>query len=160
MNKKFLIGGLLMLSAVVYLVFTAMSQGSQYFLTIEELLERRDQLGDRTIRVSGAVLGPSILYNPDTMELRFTIVHIPADNKEIDAQGGLAAVLKQAVNDPNRPRLQVVYYGPKPDLLRHEAQAIVLGRLGEDGVFYAEELLLKCPTRYDPAMPTPQAGAQ
>lgn len=160
MNKKFFIGGLLMLGAVVYLVFTAMGQGSQYFLTVEELLSRQDEFRGRTLRVSGAVLGPSILYNPDTLELQFTIVHIPGDNKEIQAQGGLAAVLKAAVNDPARPRLQVVYYGPKPDLLRHEAQAIVLGKLGDDGVFYAEEVLLKCPTRYEAAVPTQAAGGE
>ncbi len=160
MNKKFLIGGLLMLAAVVYLVFSAMGQGSQYFLTVEELLARQDEFQGRTLRVSGAVLGPSITYNPDTLELRFTIVHIPGDNKEIEAQGGLAAVLKAAVNDPTRPRLQVVYYGPKPDLLRHEAQAIVLGTLGDDGVFYAEELLLKCPTRYEAAVPTQASGGE
>ncbi len=157
MNKKFLIGGLLMLSAVVYLVFTAMSQGSQYFLTVEELLARREELQGRKVRVSGAVLGPSIVYNPETLELRFIIVHIPGDNDEIEAQGGLAAVLKAAVNDPNRPRLPVVYYGPKPDLLRHEAQAIVLGTMDENGVFQAEELLLKCPTRYEAAVPTQAA---
>ncbi|NJL57955.1 cytochrome c maturation protein CcmE [bacterium] len=32
-----------------------------------------------------------------------------------------------------------------PDLLQHEAQAILTGTLGDDGVFYATELLLKCP---------------
>jgi len=37
----------------------------------------------------------------------------------------------------------VEYVGPKPDLLKDEAQAIVTGKLGEDGVFYADELLLK-----------------
>jgi cytochrome c-type biogenesis protein CcmE len=31
------------------------------------------------------------------------------------------------------------------------------GHLGTDGVFYAEELLLKCPTRYEEAVPE-QAG--
>src|SRR4030065_150414 len=55
--------------------------------------------------------------------------------------------------NPSAPRLQVVYVGPKPDLLRHEAQAIVTGKMGEDGVFYADELLLKCPTRYEEEVP-------
>jgi cytochrome c-type biogenesis protein CcmE len=27
------------------------------------------------------------------------------------------------------------------------------GRIGEDGVFYASELLLKCPTKYEEAVP-------
>ena len=36
-----------------------------------------------------------------------------------------------------------------PDLLQHEAQAILTGALGVDGVFYASELLLKCPSRFE-----------
>ena len=40
-----------------------------------------------------------------------------------------------------------------PDLLQNEAQAIMTGKMGEDGVFYATELLLKCPTKYEEAVP-------
>ncbi len=80
-----------------------------------------------------------------TLTLRFTIAHTPGDQKEVDAQGGLAAVLHAAVIDPNAPHVDIVYKGVMPDLLRNEAQAIVTGKLGEDGVFYASELLLKVP---------------
>jgi cytochrome c-type biogenesis protein CcmE len=85
--------------------------------------------------------------------LKFVVANIPGDNKEIEAQGGLAQVLHDAVIDPDRARMDVVYRGPKPDLLRDEAQAIMTGKLGPDGVFYAEELLLKCPTKYEEAVP-------
>jgi cytochrome c-type biogenesis protein CcmE len=47
----------------------------------------------------------------------------------------------------------VVEGQPKPDLLRNEAQAIMTGRMGEDGAFHATELLLKCPTKYEEAVP-------
>ena len=67
-------------------------------------------------------------------------------------------VLHQAVIDPTRSRMKVVYTGPKPDLLRDEAQAIMTGKLGEDGVFYADELLLKCPTKYEEAVPEQAEG--
>ena len=77
------------------------------------------------------------------------IVQVPGDPTEVERAGGLGAVLHAAVNDPNSPRLEVVYDDVKPDLLRHEAQAIVRGQLGEDGRFYADEVLLKCPTRYE-----------
>ena len=63
-----------------------------------------------------------------------------------------------AVMDPSRSRMTIKYVGPLPDLLRHEAQAIVTGKLGEDGVFHADELLLKCPTKYEEAVPE-QAAA-
>ncbi len=72
--------------------------------------------------------------------------------------GGLAEVLHQAVNNPEASRLQVEYIGVMPDLLRHEAQAIVTGRLGDDGVFHADELLLKCPTRYEESVPQQSEG--
>ncbi|MEA3340326.1 MAG: cytochrome c maturation protein CcmE [Chloroflexota bacterium] len=51
------------------------------------------------------------------------------------------------------PRLDVVYNDVKPDLLQNEAQAIMRGRLGEDSRFYADEVLLKCPTRYEEDVP-------
>jgi cytochrome c-type biogenesis protein CcmE len=86
------------------------------------------------------------------------VAHVTADNAEIEAQGGLAEVLYQAVNDPTRQRVKVVYEGVKPDLLRNEAQAIMTGQLGADGIFRAEELLLKCPTRYEEALPQQSAS--
>ena len=83
---------------------------------------------------------------------------MPGDNKEIEAQGGLAAVLHEAVVDPSRAQIPVIYNGVMPDLLRHEAQASMTGRIGEDGVFYADELLLKCPTKYEEAVPEQSEG--
>jgi cytochrome c-type biogenesis protein CcmE len=47
----------------------------------------------------------------------------------------------------------VIYNEVKPDLLQHEAQAILEGKLGEDGTFYATSLLLKCPSRFEEAGP-------
>jgi cytochrome c-type biogenesis protein CcmE len=78
---------------------------------------------------------------------------MPADNDLLEEEGGLALALNQAVNDPTRQRMEVVYEGVMPDLLQNEAQAIMTGKLGADGVFVADELLLKCPTRYDEAAP-------
>jgi cytochrome c-type biogenesis protein CcmE len=156
-RSKFLIGGLLIVAAVVYLIYSSLQTTQQYFLTVKELQEKGATVSGREIRVSGAVLGDSIQYDSSSLTLRFTVAHTPGDQKEVDAAGGLAAVLHQAVNDPDAPHLQVVYNGVMPDLLRNEAQAIMTGKVGDDGVFYAEELLLKCPTKYEDAVPS-QAG--
>lgn len=155
---KFLLGGLLILAAVVYLIVSSTQASAQYFMTIEELNAKGESVVGKNVRVSGAVLGDTIEYDPQSMTLRFTVAHVTADNREIEAQGGLAEVLYQATIDPNRPRIQVVYHGPKPDLLRNEAQAIMTGKMGEDGIFYADELLLKCPTRYEEAVPSQSEG--
>lgn len=155
---KFIIGGLLIVAAIAYLIFTSTRASAQYFLTVEELVAKGDSVAGRDIRVSGAVLGDTIQYDSKNFLLTFTIAHVAGDNKEIETEGGLAKALYEAVNDPSRPRLQVVYKDVKPDLLRHEAQAIMTGKLGDDGIFYAEELLLKCPTKYEEAVPGQAEG--
>jgi cytochrome c-type biogenesis protein CcmE len=157
-RAKFIIGGLLILAAVVYLIASSTQASAEYFLTIDELRAKGASMVGRNLRVSGAVIGSSIQYDPKNLELSFEVANVPGDNSEIEAQGGLAAVLHEAVIDPNRSRMKVVYTGAKPDLLRDEAQAIMTGHLGKDGVFYADELLLKCPTKYEEALPEQVEG--
>ncbi|KPK95108.1 MAG: hypothetical protein AMJ88_02065 [Anaerolineae bacterium SM23_ 63] len=152
-RRKLLIGGFLIVVAVIYLIISSTQTAAQYYLTVEELIAKGESAVDRDIKVSGAVEGDTIEYDAKSLELRFTIVNVPGDLDEIERAGGLAKVLHRAVSDPSEPRLDVLYVGPMPDLLRHEAQAILTGRMGTDGVFQANELLLKCPTRYEEEIP-------
>mgnify|MGYP005811443397 CR=1 FL=1 len=157
-RTKFIIGGLLIIAAVAYLIFSSIQNTSQYFLTVQELQSRGVSMVGRDVRISGAVLGDSIQYDSKNLVLTFTIANIPGDQKQIDQMGGLAAVLHQAVLDPKAERIQVIYKGVMPDLLRNEAQAIVTGKLNQDGTFQASELLLKCPTKYENAVPNQVNG--
>lgn len=156
-QKKFIFGGILIIAAIVLLIITNTKAGAQYFLTVDEIKERQNEIIGKDIRVSGAVLGDTIEYDTHNLILKFDVAHVPGDNKEIDAQGGLALVLHQAVMNPEANRLHVVYEGVMPDLLQNEAQAIMTGKIGEDGVFHASELLLKCPTKYEEALPEQSA---
>jgi len=153
MRPKFIIGGFLILAAVVYLIISSTQANAQYFDTVDEILARGQDAVGKNIRVSGAVLGNSIQYDSKTLNLQFTIAHVPGDNKTIKEQGGLAAALHTAVIDPARARLTIIYNGEVPDLLKDEAQAIAIGHMGADGIFYADELQLKCPTKYEEAVP-------
>jgi cytochrome c-type biogenesis protein CcmE len=153
MKLKFLIGGLLILAAVVYLIVSSTQANAQYFHTVDEIVARGPEAVGKNMRVSGAVLGDTIQYDSKTLDLNFTIAHVPADNKAIKLEGGLAAALHAAVSDPSRATLRVVYNGEVPDLLKHEAQAIAIGHMGDDGIFYADDLQLKCPTKYEEAVP-------
>jgi len=152
-RAKFLIGGLLILAAVVYLIASSTQASAEYFMTIDELKSKGNSVVGKSLRLSGAVIGDTIAYDANTLTLTFEVAHVPGDNAEIEAQGGLAEVLHAAVIDTSRARIKVVYQGVKPDLLRDEAQAIMTGKVDSDGVFYADELLLKCPTRYEEAVP-------
>lgn len=153
-RAKFLVGGLIVVGAIVYLIVTSLQSTAQYFYTVEEVQAKGGSLVGKNLRVSGAVLGDTIQVSNDPMVITFTMAQVSNDSDDIAAAGGLAAALHQAVSDPDAARITVVYRDqPKPDLLKDEAQAIVTGTLGDDGVFYADELLLKCPTRYEESVP-------
>lgn len=157
-RNKFFIGGALILAAVVYLIVSSTQASAEYFMTVDELNAKGSSAINQSVRLSGAVLGDTIQYDAETLTLTFDVAHVSGDNAEIEALGGLAVVLYEAVNDPTRSRITVRYEGVMPDLLRNEAQAIMTGKLGEDGVFQAEELLLKCPTKYEEAVPEQSAS--
>jgi cytochrome c-type biogenesis protein CcmE len=157
-RTKFIIGGVLILAAVVYLIVSSTQASAEYFMTIDELKAKGSAAVGKSLRLSGAVIGDTIQYDPQTLTLTFEVANVPGDNAEIEAQGGLAEVLHQAVIDTSRSRVKVIYNGVKPDLLRNEAQAIMTGRMEADGIFHAEELLLKCPTRYEQAVPEQAAS--
>lgn len=157
-RSKFIIGGLLILAAVVYLIASSTQASAEYFMTVEEVSEQESAIVGKSLRISGAVIGETISYDPETLTLNFEIAHVSGDNDEIESNGGLAQVLHEATVDPTRERLTVIYTGPIPDLLQNEAQAIMTGHIEADGIFYADELLLKCPTKYEEAIPEQSEG--
>jgi cytochrome c-type biogenesis protein CcmE len=139
MRFKFLVGGLVITAAVIYLIVSSLSGSAQYYLTVKEMRQKGQAMSGRSLRVSGFVIGDSIAYNPQASSLSFDIVDT---REELTATGKVDT-------------LRIVYTGPKPDLLQHEAQAIAEGKLNPDGTFVASNLLLKCPTRYEDQLPTP-----
>lgn len=139
---KFLIGGGLILAAVVYLVISGTLTGARYFITVDDLLENPTYVG-QTVRITGAVIGDTIEYNADTLLIEFTVANVNNDVPD------LGAALHEAVTNTDATRLSVrVENTVRPELLQNEAQAIMTGTLGTDGVFHISELLLKCPSRF------------
>ena len=136
MKPKFLLGGSLIAAAVILLITTNMASTMQYFLTVTQLRDRGPSMIDRSVRVSGAVIYESALY-----EMRSGEPHLEFDIVDTEDQIG------------KQTPLRIVYHGPKPDLLQPHAQAIVEGKLTSDGTFMADNLLLKCPTRYEEQFP-------
>jgi cytochrome c-type biogenesis protein CcmE len=155
---KFIAAGLLIVIAVAFLIVSSTGSTAHYYLTIEEVRAMGNDAVGRNITVSGAILGDTIVYDSSAPQVTFTVVQIPGDPKEVEQGGGLATVLHNAVNNPGAPHLEIVFDDVKPDLLQHEAQAIMRGQLGEDGRFYAEDVLLKCPSRYEEEIPEQTAG--
>ncbi|MCS6837071.1 MAG: cytochrome c maturation protein CcmE [Anaerolineae bacterium] len=144
---KFLIGGLLVVGAVIHLVLNSTISGARFFVSVADVVNNPQHVG-QTVRLTGAVVGDTIQYNPVTGDLSFVIAHIQEPYSDI------AQALHLAANDPQALRLHIYMSNQAlPDLLRHEAQAILTGKLGEDGAFVATELLLKCPSRFEEKTP-------
>lgn len=135
---KFVVGGVLMAAAVIFLVVNAISGNTQLYVTVDEYYSQQSDMIGRDLRVSGWVIGESILY---------TQIDDTTSKLEFDITDDLA--------NPSGQILSVVVMNePIPDLLQHEAQALVEGHT-ENGVFISNPkgLLLKCPTRYEEADP-------
>ncbi|MCA9897688.1 MAG: cytochrome c maturation protein CcmE [Anaerolineales bacterium] len=131
---KFVIGGVLLIAAIVYLVVNAMSSGTQLYKTVGEFYAEQNQLIGRDLRVAGFVMGDSI---------QFTQIDATTSRLEFD--------IVDDINNPDQ-RLHIVAMNePMPDLLKHEAQAMVEGSANQSGEFISNPggLLLKCPTRYE-----------
>ncbi len=131
---KFIVGGVLMLAAIAFLVVNAMSGNTQLYKTVAEFYNEQPQLVGRDLRVAGWVMGDSI---------KFTQIDATTSRLEFEI-----------VDDYFNPdqRLKVVAMNEAmPDLLQDQAQALVEGRAGGDGVFMVNPggLMLKCPTRYE-----------
>ena len=156
-NQKTIIAVLVIAIALIALLIATTRSSTQYFLTVSELQSGETDMTGRNVRMSGVVLGDTIVYDPQTLDLTFEVAQIPGDHRVIKEMGGMAVVLEKAAADPTLPRITIHYNGVKPDLLKHEAQAIVSGSLDANGVFHAKELLLKCPSKYESALPN-QAG--
>lgn len=134
----FVVGGVVLLSAVIFLVVNAMTGNTQLYKTVDEFYAEQGRLTGRDLRVAGWVLGDTIQYT-----------QIDAHNSRLEFD---------IVDDLNNPgqRLHVVALNePKPDLLQNQAQALVEGSADETGTFNANPggLMLKCPTRYEEMSP-------
>jgi cytochrome c-type biogenesis protein CcmE len=150
---KFMVVGLAMLAAVAALLISGTAAGGRYFITVDSLMSRPDLVG-KTVKITGAVIGSTIQNDSAAKAIRFTMANLTDDMQLVDKQGGLAGALHLAVTDAAARKLDVVVANqPMPDLLQNEAQAILTGKLGADGVFYADEILLKCPSKYQSELP-------
>ena len=131
---KFIIGGVVLIGALVYLVVNAMSGNTQLYKTVDEFYADKERLAGRDLRVAGWVVGESI---------QFTQVDAANSRLEFD--------IVDDVNNPHQALHVVVLNEPKPDLLQDQAQALVEGRADANGVFESNPggLMLKCPTRYE-----------
>lgn len=124
MKKKYLVGGAIVLIAVIYLLYLSLGSSVSYYVTVSEFYDRGTELGDTNIRIAGKIVDNSVEWNAEELELRFTIT-----------EGG-----------KNMP---VIYSGAQPAGFKAGSNILVEGKYDSDGVFRATQLILKCPSKYE-----------
>ncbi len=125
---RVIIAGLILLGAVAYLVWASFPQGTVYYQTVTELKQRASD--PQPVRVAGKVAGGSIQRDTASSRLHFQV-----------SEGGAL--------------LPVVYTGVVPDIFGPDIDVVVEGQRDAAGVFQAQTLLAKCPSRFQSAVPTP-----
>ncbi|MCC7104477.1 MAG: cytochrome c maturation protein CcmE [Chloroflexi bacterium] len=124
-EMKFVVAGVVLAVAIGYLVMTGVQTTAVYYLTVGELLGQGASATGRSVRVSGDVVPGSIEKIENGLALRFQVA---------DASG----------------KMPVSYRGgPVPDIFADQVQVVVEGKLQPDGVFYADTLLAKCPSKFE-----------
>ena len=125
-RKKFLISGIIVVLAIGYLTFLGLQGGIPDY-KVSEFLQQENSNYDGNARVIGEVAPGSVEQENAGSTLRFTI-------SDTDGQESLP----------------VVYQGVVPDTFTIGREVIVEGFLNSDGVFQADTILVKCPSRYVP----------
>ena len=121
----FIIAGLAIAAAVAYLVIANTGASAEYYMTISQL-RACSSCSAQTVRVAG-IVAPNVARNDKTQVVKFTITDT----------GGT---------------LPVTYNGIIPDIFRPGIQVVVEGHLA-NGVFQAQNLLAKCPSKFQSATP-------
>ena len=125
---SFVIAGVAIAGAVLYLVLANTGATAEYYMTIKQL-RGCSSCSSRTVRVAGVVVANSIVKNEATQVVRFEI------------------------SDSKTTSMPVVYSGVVPDIFQSGAQVVVEGKLSSNGVFQADNLLTKCPSKFQVATP-------
>ena len=122
-NKKFIIGGLILVVAVGYLGFMGYQSSAAYYYSPTQLLDKGSSVYNKVVRVNGNVAPGSIQQKPGDLNLNFTV-----------SDGG--------------GTIPVVYRGVVPDTFQAGNPVVVEGSLDASGVFQATTLMVKCPSKY------------
>ena len=126
---SFILAGIAILGAVIYLVSANTQASAVYYMTVSELKSCKTCL-TQDVRVAGVVQPGSVVNNEATQTIRFVIT-----------QGA--------------QELPVTYSGVVPDIFRPGITVVVEGHYTGSGPFQAQTLLAKCPSKFQAATPTP-----
>ena len=124
-KKRYLIGGGILVIAIASLVSISLGSSVSYYLTVSELLDKGSEFYETRVRVAGKIADDLIEWDAQNLELKFVITE--GDNN-----------------------LSVVYHGTRPNNFKAGSNILVEGKYSSSGIFQADALIMKCPSKYEP----------
>ena len=112
------------LTLATYLVMGAFRQNLVFFFSPTQVAAKEAPV-NQTFRIGGLVEEGSLKTESDGLTIKFTITD-------------------------TANRIPIVYKGIKPDLFKEGRGCVAQGRVGSDGVFYAEQIMAKHDENYMP----------
>lgn len=123
-----IIGVFVAIAAIGFLIFDGL-QSETYFFDVHDAVERGDELVGETIRVRGDVKPGSVEGEKGFLEHRF----------DITSEG---------------ESMTILYERALPDTFEEDSEIVAQGLLDDQFVLHADEVLVKCPSRYEGGPPT------
>ena len=133
--SKFLVGALLIVSAVGYLIYTGIQETKVYYFTMDEFLLKKAALANEDIRVAGRVQAGSIQWDPAALNLTFVLTPIEQESTPVEVtQAGVS----------------VSYQGILPDMFAEGRDVIIEGLYTPEQQLVASTIMTSCPSKYEP----------
>ncbi len=124
-TAKFGVTGLVLVLALGGLFWTTLSEGTEYYKHVDEVMPSAEQWYGKRLQLHGFVAQDSIYRKRDSLDYRFVI-------------------------ENNGASVTATYSGVVPDTFKNGAEVVVKGTLGPDG-FAVERngVMAKCPSKYE-----------
>ena len=123
--RIYYISFILVLLSLLFFMFIKTFNDNLLFYRSPSQITNSEFPDNYVFRVGGVVLDGSLIKSKDTMNVKFAITDYEQN-------------------------LDITYTGILPDLFREGQGVVIRGKLGDDGVFYAEEVLAKHDETYMP----------
>ena len=123
-SLKFIVGGILILGAILFATVMSFQSNTVYYLTLPEFEAQKAKLAGQVVRINGPLDQASIQIDQKNLILNFNL------------------------KDGNIVQ-PVVYRGVIPDTMTSGESVVAEGKLDAQGVFQASNILVKCPSKYE-----------
>lgn len=128
-RTRFLVLSAVIVLALGYMIYAAFPGNALYFLTVSEFNSKSEVQDGRLLRVSGKLVDGTFGREDNSIQSLFQIT---------DKDGETPGVT-----------LQASYTGVLPDLFFNPHSELILeGSYSDSQVFHADNILVKCPSKY------------